>query len=64
MVKLNWKYKQGTTQMSNKSQYIKPSLDYRKAKVDYVRAFVGFLIVLGIMFVLFAATLVMAVPEQ
>ena len=50
--------------MSNKSQYIKPSLDYRKAKVDYVRAFVGFLIVLGIMFVLFAATLVMAVPEQ
>jgi hypothetical protein len=50
--------------MSNKSQYIKPSLDYRKAKVDYVRAILGFLIVVGIMFAVYAAALLMAVPEQ
>jgi amino acid transporter len=50
--------------MSNKSQYIKPSLDYRKAKTDWVRALVGFLVITGITFIVYAAALVMAVPEQ
>jgi hypothetical protein len=50
--------------MSNKTYHIKPSVDYRKAKTDYVRGVLGFIIICGAMSALILATILVGLPEQ
>jgi hypothetical protein len=49
---------------SNKTYYIKPSVDYRKAKTDYVRGILGFIIVCGAMSAVIVVTILVGLPEQ
>jgi hypothetical protein len=50
--------------MSNKTYHIKPSVDYRKAKSDWLGAVVGFVIVFGIIFAVMVAGVLVGLPEQ
>jgi hypothetical protein len=50
--------------MSNKTYHIKPSAGYRKAKTDWLSAVVGFVIVLGVMFAVIVAGVLVGLPEQ
>ena len=50
--------------MSNKSIHIKPSVDYRKAKSDWLTTVVGFIIVFGIIFAVIVAGILVGLPEQ
>jgi hypothetical protein len=50
--------------MSNKTYHIKPSADYRKAKSDWLTTIVGFIIILGIIFAVMVAGLLVGLPEQ
>jgi hypothetical protein len=50
--------------MSNKTYHIKPSVDYRKAKSDWLATVVGFIIIFGIIFAVMVAGLLVGLPEQ
>jgi hypothetical protein len=50
--------------MSNKTYHIKPSVDYRKAKTDWLSAVVGFAIVFATIFAVMAAGILVGLPEQ
>jgi hypothetical protein len=49
--------------MSNKTNHIKPSVDYRKAKY-WLTTVVGFVIVFGIIFAVMVASVLVGLPEQ
>jgi hypothetical protein len=48
----------------SKTYHTKPSVDYRKAKTDWLSAIIGFAIVFGIIFAVMVAGLLVGLPEQ
>ena len=54
--------------MSNKTYHIKPSVDYRKAKYmsvsEWLNRVVGLLLIVGIIFAVMVAGVLVGLPEQ